>query len=96
MRCQVISYIKGFIPCWCGSVDRVLTCEVKGHWFNSQSGACLGCGPHPQFGARERQLIDVSLTHRYFSPSLSPFLPLSVKINKQSLKQNEKGFHLKS
>ena len=28
------------------------------------------------------QSINVSLTHRCFSPSLSPFLPLSLKINK--------------
>ena len=39
-------------------------------------GTCPGCGPGPQWGAHERQLhIDVS-------PSLSPSLPLSLKINK--------------
>ena len=38
-------------------------------------GTCLGCGPGPQ------QLIHVSLTHGCFSPSLSPPLPLSLKIN---------------
>ena len=30
----------------------------------------------------KRQLIDVSLPHQYFSASLSPSLPLSLKINK--------------
>ena len=34
---------------------------------------CLGCGPGPQLWVCERQLIYVSLTHRCFSPSLSPF-----------------------
>ena len=48
----------------------------------SSQGSCLGCGPAPQLGARERQLIAVSLTHRYLSPSLSPSSPLSLKINK--------------
>ena len=45
-------------------------------------GTCLGCGPDPQLGAWERQLIYVSLTHRCFSPSLSLSLPLSLKIKK--------------
>ena len=26
-------------------------------------GTCLGCGPGPQLGACERQLIDVSFAH---------------------------------
>ena len=30
----------------------------------------------------KRQLVDVSLPHQYFSASLSPSLPLSLKINK--------------
>ena len=39
-------------------------------------GACLGCGPGPQWGAHERQPpIDVSLP-------LSLSLSLSLKINK--------------
>ena len=44
-------------------------------------GTCLGYRPGPQLAARKRQLIDVSLTHQYFSP-LSPSLPSSLKINK--------------
>ena len=50
-------------------------------------GTCLGCGPGPQEGVCERQLTAVSLAHRRFSLSLSlfslsPSLPLSLKINK--------------
>ena len=45
-------------------------------------GMCLGCGPGLQLGMCERQPIDVSLAHRCFSPSLSPSLPCSLKINK--------------
>ena len=48
----------------------------------SGQGTGLGFGPGPQLGACERQPIDVSLTHQHFSPSLSPSLPLSSKINK--------------
>ena len=40
---------------------------------------CLDCGPGSQLGACKRQLIDVFLAHRCFSPSLSPSLPLSLK-----------------
>ena len=49
-------------------------------------GTCLGCGPGPRLGVCERQPIDVSLSHSCFSPSLSPSLPLSLKINKTFLK----------
>ena len=43
--------------------------------------ACLGFGPGPHLGARERQPhIDVSLTPPCLS--LSPSFPLSLKINK--------------
>ena len=45
-------------------------------------GTCLGYGPRPQWGVCERQPIDVSITHRCLSPSLSPSLPLSLKVNK--------------
>ena len=38
-------------------------------------------GPVPTPGARERQPIDVSLSHGCFSPSLFLSLPLSLKIN---------------
>ena len=46
-------------------------------------GTCLGCGPSPLLRVCERQLINVSLAHQCFSPSLSPSLPSSLKINKE-------------
>ena len=45
-------------------------------------GICLGRRLGPQLRACERQLIDVSLTHCCFFPSMSLYLPLSLKINK--------------
>ena len=64
------------------ALDWAPACEPKGCWFNSQLGTCLGCGPGPQLGICEKQLIYVSLAHRCFSPSISPFLSLSLEINK--------------
>ena len=60
------------------------------HWPANQKvasstpsqGTCLGCEPGPWLGACKRQPICVSLIHRCFSPSPSPFIPLSLKINK--------------
>ena len=43
----------------------------------------------PGGGAQERQPIDVSFSHWCFSPSLSPSLPLSLKINKWNLGRKE-------
>ena len=40
-------------------------------------GTRLDCRFVPQLGEREKQLIDVCLSHRCFSPSL----PFSLKIN---------------
>ena len=48
-------------------------------------GTWLGCGQGPQLGACERQPINVSVTHRCFSLSLSLPPPLSLKINKENL-----------
>ena len=45
---------------------------------------CLGCGPGPQLGARERQLIDVShigVSFPRFFPTLSLSLLLFLQIN---------------
>ena len=41
-------------------------------WIPSQS-TCLGCGPDSQFGASERQRMNVSLTH--INVCLPLFLP---------------------
>ena len=58
------------------------------HWTENQKvtgsipdqGTYLVFRPGPQLGVCERQPTDVSLT--CFSPSLSPSLPLSLKISK--------------
>ena len=51
-------------------------------------GMCLGCGPGLQLWARERQVIHVSLIHRFFSSSFSL---LTLKItNKIFKKKKEK------
>ena len=72
----------GMCPGWCGSVNWVLTCGWKGHRFNSQSGHMPELQAETPAGVNERQLINVSLTQWCFSPSLSPSLPFSLKINK--------------
>ena len=59
-------------PGWCGSVDWVLACEAKGHWFNSQPGHMPGLQSKSPLGGAW-----VATTHWCFSPSLSPSLPLS-------------------
>ena len=50
-------------------------------------GTCLGCRPGPHLGACERRLVDVALARRRFSPSLSPSLLLSLKINFKNIKK---------
>ena len=50
-------------------------------------GTCLGCGPGPPLGLCERTPVYVSLICQCFSPSLSPSLSLSLKINKIFLKR---------
>ena len=49
-------------------------------------GTCLGCRPRSQLRACKGQLIDLSLAHQCFS--LSPSLPLSLKIKKIIFKKN--------
>ena len=71
---------------WCGSVDWVLACEPKGHQFNSQSGHMPGLQARSSVGGE----WEVT-TPWCFSPSLSPSLPLSLKINKIFIK-NKKCF----
>ena len=62
---------------WCVSVDWVLAWEPKCCWFDSQWGHMPGLRPRsPVGGVRE------ATTHWCFFHSLSPCLPLSLKINK--------------
>ena len=77
----VISFYYSFksclyIPGWCGSWIECQPANQRAAGSIPSQGTCLGCGPGPQLGVHERQPhIDVSL-------SLSPSLPLSLKINK--------------
>ena len=59
----------------CGAVNQRVTGSIP------SQGTCLGFGPAPWLGVCERQPTDVSLSHQCFSPSLSPSLPFSLKIN---------------
>ena len=68
-------------PGWCGSVDWGPVWGPRGCRFNSQSGTCLGCRPGLQLGACVTSNY-FTPTQWFFSPSLSPSLPLSLKINK--------------
>ena len=56
----------------CQPVDQRVTGSIL------SQGTCLGCGPGPQMGTCERQLMG-------FSPSLTPFLLLFPKINFKKL-----------
>ena len=54
--------------------------DQKGEGLIPSQGTCLGCGPGPWLGAGcERQPTDVSLTDKYFFPSLIPSFPLYLK-----------------
>ena len=65
--------INATCPGQCGRVDWVLTSELKGCWFDSQSGHMPGLRTRfPVGGTRE------ATTHWYFSPCLSPSLPLCI------------------
>ena len=71
------SKIRHTCPGWWGSVDWAPACELKGCWFDPWSEHTPGCGPGPQVGACKRQPMDVSLSHRCFSPFLPPFFSKS-------------------
>ena len=64
----------------CGSVGWALSRQAKGLILGW--GACLSCAFLPGWGVCRSRLINVSLSHQRFSPSLSPSLPLSLKIDK--------------
>ena len=77
-------------PGWCSSVGWAQACKPKGHWFNSQSEHMPGLWARPSVGSTQE-----ATTHWYFSPSLSPSLPFSLKINKYNLsKKKEKESNL--
>ena len=62
-------------PDWCGSVGCPPEKQKVSGLIPGQ-GTCLGCRPGPQ-----RRALEASI-HGCFSPSLSPSLPLSLKISK--------------
>ena len=70
------------------ALDLAPAWEHKGHQFNSQSGHMPRLQTKSPTRAGKKQPIDVSLQHQCFSPSLSPSLPLSLKINKIFLKNH--------
>ena len=72
--CLAVAGEAQWIECW--PANWRLASLIPSH------GTCLGFRPGPQLGVCERQPIDVPLTHQGFSPSLSPSLPLCLKINK--------------
>ena len=69
-------------PDWCGSVGWVSFWKVKGHWFNSWSGHMPGLQVQPPVRVHTRgKLLNASLKHWCFSPSLPPSLTISLKTN---------------
>ena len=64
-------------PGWCSSVDWAPACRPKGCQFDSQSGHMPGLQARSPVGGTQE-----ATTHWFFSPSLSPSLPLSLKISK--------------
>ena len=76
------TFIRNTGPGCCHSVDSVPACEPNGSWFNSQSGHMPGLQARsPVEGTQE------ATTHGCFSPSLSPFFSLSLKIKNKILKK---------
>ena len=66
--------------------------KPRGLQFDSQSGHMVGLQAGARLGVFEGEPIKVSLAHRCLSPSFSPPLPLSLKINKYNLKKNSEVF----
>ena len=82
MVCEL--YLKKVVIALAGEAQvagLMVTSSIPGQ------GTCLGCAFGPRSGAYETQPIDVFPSHLCFSPSLSPSLPLSLKINEQNLFQ---------
>ena len=73
--------LPAFSPGWCGSMDWVPACKLKGHWFDFQSGHMPGLQARSPLGGMHEQLLGIAFAHLGFSLSL-PSLPLSLKINK--------------
>ena len=75
-----------FCPYWCGSVGWVLSCKLKGHWFNSWWVHVPGLWVRSLVGGIQKA-ADHCFSLTSMSLSLSSSLPLSLKINKWNLKK---------
>ena len=73
----IIALQEQLCPGWCGSVDWAPAYKPKGRQFDSQSGHMPGLWAMSLVGGAQG-----ATTHWWFSPSLSPSLPLCWKINK--------------
>ena len=85
LKCpSVVEWIKKWWypwPGWLSSLGVILQSKRSPVWFPVRAHSCV-LSLVPGQGTYERQPINVSLSHRCFSPSLSPCLPFSLKINK--------------
>ena len=79
-------------PGWCGSVDWAPACEPKDRWLDSLSGHMPGLQARAPVGGVQEATDWCFLTHRCFSPILSPSLTLSLKINKYLKNKNKSLF----
>ena len=73
--CQIFKKLPRMHPGWCGSVDWALSCDPKGHQFDSRSGHMPGLWLGPQLAACERQ--PMFLSHIDLSVPLSFPFPVS-------------------
>ena len=67
-------------PVWLSGLGVIPQSERSPVRFLARAQAWV-LGQVSGLGAHERQPINVSLSHRYFFPSLSPSLPHTLKIN---------------
>ena len=75
-----------YIPGWCGSVGWALDYELKGCWFNSQSGHMPGLWARSWFGGGQEATDGwFSCTLLFFYTSF--FLSLSLKNEMSSLRK---------
>ena len=84
--CTMDSYSSFKMPprswaAWLSCFGVVLQTKTSPVQFPVRAHAWVA-GSVPGWGTCKRQLISVSLIHRCFSPSLSPSLLISLKINK--------------
>ena len=72
---------KKSCPGWYGSLDWALVCKQKGHQFNTQSGHVPGFRGGSLAGGMP-EATDRYICYTLMFRSLSPSLPISLKVNK--------------